>query len=147
MGLLKIQILKLILIFFCLNGDTRVKINLDHLYNSYIGNRADIKILLSSTTNDKGYGGIQTNDKNILTGFLEKEKTDKVNFINSGASCIGKSLLLNMDKDKYYSLENELIPDWIKLGKVKGYAINEQFIDIGILERFQKAKLKNYVKL
>ena len=102
---------------------------------------------MSSTKNVKDYEGIQTNDKNILTGFLEKEKTDKVNFINSGASCIGKSLLLNMDKDKYYSLENELILDWIKLGKVQGYAINEPFIDIGILERFQKAKLKNYVKL
>ena len=128
--------------FFVLNGDTRVQINLGHLYNSYIENSADMSILLSSATNGEDYGRVEINDKNILTGFLEKEKMEEVNYVNSGVYCIGKSLLLNMDKDKNYSLENELIPEWIKLGKVYGYVINKPFIDIGTPERFKKAKFE-----
>ena len=52
-----------------------------------------------------------------------------------------------MDKDKYHSLENELISEWIKLGKVYGHVLNEPFINIGTPKRFKKEKLKNYVKL
>ena len=43
-----------------------------------------MSILLSSVTNYEDYGRVQINDKNILTEFLEKEKTDKINYVNSG---------------------------------------------------------------
>ena len=126
--------------FFVLNGDSRIKFNLHNLYNFHKKNKAEMSILLSSITNGRDYGQVQIDDKNMITGFLEKENSDKVNYVNSGVYCIEKSLLLKMNKDKYYSLENELIPEWIKLGKVYGYVIDEPFTDIGTKERFLDAK-------
>ena len=98
-----------------------------------------MSILLSSETKDNDVGRVELNKNNFVSGFLEKGNTKVSNYINSGVYCIKKSLLSDMIKETFLSLENELIPNWIKTKKIYGHVSNLPFVDIGTKDRFLSA--------
>ena len=99
-----------------------------------------MSILLSSSTKGKDFGSVKINNKNIITGFLEKKFSGHDTYLNSGVYCMNKSLLTDMKFNKSYSLEEELLPRWVKNEKIYGYVIDQPFIDIGTKDRFLSAK-------
>ena len=126
--------------FLVLNGDSRIKFNLLDFYKFHHRNKAKMSILLSSVTKGKDFGTVKINNKNTITGFLEKKFSGNDTYLNSGVYFMNKSLLMDMKLNKFYSLEKELLPKWVKEEKIYGYVIDQPFIDIGTKERFMSAK-------
>ncbi len=125
-----------------LNGDSRIKFNFKLLLNYHIKKNADLSILVSSSINGPEYGSINLSDTHKVINFNEKQKDTTGNNSNAGVYCMNKKLLNELDSNKNYSLENDLLPLWIKNKEVFGYLVNEPFSDIGTKERFEKAKFE-----
>ena len=47
-----------------------------------------------------------------------------------------KKILNNIEKNKYLSVEEYLIPNWLKTYKIFGYETNLKFYDIGTKDRY-----------
>ena len=67
---------------------------------------------------------------------LEMLASDLNSFANAGVYCVNKKFLNNIEKKKYFSLENYLIPNWLKTYKIFGYETNLKFYDIGTKDRY-----------
>ena len=94
------------------------------------------------------YGAATLTD-GMLTGFNEKLEGEKrPGTINGGVYLMDRRLLKEIPEGKV-SLEQEMIPRWMKEGKRLGGFVNEgYFIDIGIPEdyfRFQEDVKKGVV--
>ena len=71
-----------------------------------------------------------------LTGFNEKSQEAKPGTINGGVYLMKRALLDEIPAGKV-SLENEMIPKWLKEGRRLGGFVNDgYFIDIGIPEAY-----------
>ena len=77
----------------------------------------------------------------MLAGFNEKTGEARPGTINGGVYLMSRELLEQIPAGKV-SLENEMIPEWMKEGKRLGGFVNDgYFIDIGVPEdyfRFQE---------
>ena len=69
---------------------------------------SDLSILLSSKVNGFDYGNVVMNKKLKILSFHEKTTAVQSKLTNSGVYCMKLSLLKN-GKNKFYSLENDLL--------------------------------------
>ena len=128
--------------FLVLNGDSRIKYQFQNLFKFHFEKKADMSLLLSSVISGNDYGNIKLSKTAKIEEFQEKINSNDTSFINSGVYCINPLLLKDMTKDKYYSLEKDLLPKWINKKNIFGQVVNLPFTDIGTLERFKKASFE-----
>ena len=95
--------------------------------------RSDITLL----ENGFDYGNVVMNKKLKILSFHEKTTAVQSKLTNSGVYCMKLSLLKNMKKNKFYSLDKNLFPEWIKIKNIFGYVVDEPFYDIGTIDRYK----------
>lgn len=123
--------------FFVLNGDTYYRYDFRKLRQYSVQNDLDMAIILRNVTNASRYGRVNMID-GILTSFNEKSGETSQGLINGGIYLMKRKMLLEIPKGKV-SLENEMIPQWLRQKKKIGGLVNDgYFIDIGIPEDYQK---------
>ena len=125
--------------FFVLNGDSRIKYNFFNLLRFHLHNKADMSLLLSSITKGSDFGKVKISVNKKILGFTEKKNNYDFPFINSGVYCMEKSILEEIKFNCKCSLENELLPQWVKEKRVFGHTVNIPFVDIGTRERYFEA--------
>ena len=126
-----------------LNGDSLCKFDLVSMYQNHVENSADISIIVIKNKDRTDAGNINIDSVGIITNFIEKKEANLNGYINAGVYLIRKDILSKEDftKQKKISLEEELIPKWIKSHKVISYIVDGPLVDIGTADRLKEAKL------
>lgn len=125
---------------FVLNADTFYRIDYSRFPKLCEEKQLDMALVLREVPDITRYGEATLID-GILTGFNEKSAEKRPGTINGGIYLLSKDLIQDIPVGKV-SLENEMIPKWMKEGRRLGGFVNDgYFIDIGVPEdyfRFQK---------
>ena len=120
---------------FVLNADTFYQIDYSRLPSLMDEKNLDMTLVLREVPDVSRYGQAVLADS-MLTGFNEKNQQAEPGTINGGVYLIKKSLIDEIPEGKV-SLENEMIPRWMKENKRLGGFVNDgYFIDIGIPEDY-----------
>lgn len=134
--------------FFVLNADTFYRMDYGRLLRTKKEHRLDMALVLREVPDISRYGAAVL-DGAMLSGFNEKEETARPGSINGGVYLMSRGLLDEIPKGKV-SLENEMIPRWMKEGKRLGGFVNDgYFIDIGVPDdyfRFQEDVKKGVIR-
>ena len=126
-------------LFLVLNGDSRIKIDFLKFLNFHIQKKADITILLSSIVKGKEFGNVEISKDSKIVNFSEKHLTSAPGFTNAGVYCMNLNTVKEIKKNKYYSLENDLLPFWILNKSIYGFVVDKTFTDIGTPKRYVDA--------
>lgn len=133
--------------FFVLNADTFYQMDYGRLLRVKEENALEMALVLREVPDISRYGAATLSGA-MLTGFNEKVQKSCPGTINGGVYLMNRALLETIPTGKV-SLENEMIPLWMKEGRQLGGFVNDgYFIDIGIPEdyfKFQKDVEKGVV--
>lgn len=124
-------------VFFVLNADTFYQIDYGRLVKLQQERNLSMALVLREVPDVSRYGQAVL-EEGRLTGFNEKTEEKKPGTINGGIYLMRRELLAEIPAGKV-SLENEMIPRWLKEGKALGGIVNDgYFIDIGIPDDYFK---------
>ena len=117
--------------FFVLNADTFYQIDYSRIMKLQQEEKLDMALVLRKVPDVSRYGEALLKD-GMLTAFNEKTTESRPGTINGGIYLMKQELLSDIPDGKV-SLENEMIPKWLKEGKRLGGIVNDgYFIDIGV---------------
>ena len=123
--------------FYVLNADTFYQIDYSRLNLLRRDQNLHMALVLRKVPDVSRYGeAVLTGNR--LTGFNEKTSESRPGTINGGIYLMSRALMDEIPDGKV-SLENDMIPRWLKEGKNLGGIINDgYFIDIGIPEDYYR---------
>ncbi|MBT9778390.1 NTP transferase domain-containing protein [Clostridium sp. MCC353] len=117
--------------FFVLNADTFYQIDYSRIMQLQQEENLDMALVLRKVPDVSRYGEALLKG-GMLTAFNEKTTEPRPGTINGGIYLMKRELLSEIPGGKV-SLENEMIPKWLKEGKRLGGIVNDgYFIDIGV---------------
>lgn len=126
--------------FFVLNADTFYLFDYSRLVRMASEENMDMALVLREVPDVSRYGEAVLSG-NRLVRFNEKNSVSRQGTINGGIYLMKQELLEEIPVGKV-SLENEMIPKWMREGRILGGIVNDgYFIDIGVPEdyfRFQE---------
>lgn len=129
--------------FFVLNADTFYDLDYSRLTKLSEEDDSVMSLVLRKVEDCSRYGTVKM-DGNRVMAFNEKSETGGEGVINGGVYCMKASLLDEIPEGKV-SLENEMIPMWLKKGYVlKAFVNDGYFIDIGVPDDY--FRFRNDVK-
>ncbi len=124
--------------FFVLNADTFYQIDYTRLKRLQDSLDLDMALVLREVPDVSRYGQAILDGKGFLTAFNEKTEETRKGTINGGIYLMRRSLMDTIPEGKV-SLENDMIPKWLREGKGLGGFVNDgYFIDIGIPEAYRQ---------
>jgi len=121
---------------FVLNGDTYFDIELLKLKNE----QTDISIALKPMFEFDRYGTVELNNESSIISFNEK-KYCAHGLINGGIYYFKKSLFDKIETAKKFSFEKDILEKHLSDLNIQGKVFDNYFIDIGIPEDYEKAKI------
>ena len=122
--------------FFALNADTFYQIDYSRLTRLLDSRDLDMALVLREVPDVSRYGRAVLDDQGILTAFNEKTEEAGKGTINGGIYLMKRELLERIPAGKV-SLENDMIPQWLKENlRLGGFVNDGYFIDIGIPEAY-----------
>lgn len=123
--------------FFVLNADTFYQIDYSRLVQMQQQEKLAMALVLRQVPDITRYGeAVLENGR--LTGFNEKTDVARPGTINGGVYLMTRELLAEIPEGKV-SLENDMIPKWLRENRRLGGFVNDgYFIDIGIPEDYFK---------
>jgi D-glycero-alpha-D-manno-heptose 1-phosphate guanylyltransferase len=126
--------------FLVLNGDTYFDVELNAMWDWHIQNNLEITMAVKYLNDCGRYGKVVVNEKNRITGF--EEKTQKgVGLINGGIYALNKCIFHNDTLPKRFSFEEDILKRNIMGISSYAYESEGYFIDIGVPEDLEKARL------
>ena len=124
--------------FMVINGDSICKVNFKSFIEFHLEKEALLSMVLARSNTAQDYGSVSLNGLQKITNFNEKIIGRGENIINAGIYLMEKNIFAYMPKQKKFSLEYELFPQIIK-NKCYGFLTENELIDIGTPERYEKA--------
>lgn len=124
--------------FFVLNGDSFCRFNPIHFLKFHKMKSALASILLQKKTEVSDYGFVTVDKNSRITGFSEKDSSQRKSFINAGVYIFDKAIFDLMPHKQRFSLEYDLFPR-LAGSSFFGYQKSSFFIDIGTPKRYFKA--------
>lgn len=122
--------------FYVLNADTFYKIDYSRLARQQDAQGLDMALVLREVPDVSRYGRAVLDREGWLTAFNEKTQDPVPGTINGGIYLMTRSLLEDIPEGKV-SLENDMIPRWLREERALGGFVNDgYFIDIGIPEAY-----------
>lgn len=123
--------------FFVLNADTFYQMDYSRLIEIKERKELHMALVLRQVQDVSRYGEAVLEDAHLIQ-FNEKSEENRPGTINGGIYLMDQTLLSEIPEGKV-SLENDMIPRWMKQGKRLGGMVSEgYFIDIGVPEDFYK---------
>lgn len=120
-----------------LNADTFYRMDYSRLVRLREEKGLDMALVLREVEDVSRYGQAVLEDGR-LTGFNEKTSDSRPGTINGGVYLMTRELIDGIPEGKV-SLENDMIPRWLKEGKGLGGFVNDgYFIDIGVPEDYYR---------
>ncbi len=134
--------------FFVLNADTFYQLDYRRLIRAQEAMGLSMALVLRGVEDISRYGEAVLTD-GLLIGFNEKTDLSRPGTINGGVYLMTRGLLETIPEGKV-SLENEMIPAWMREGRRLGGIVHDgYFIDIGVPEdyfRFQEDVEKGAIR-
>lgn len=123
--------------FIIINGDILTNLNFKDLMNFHINNNADITVTVKEIETPFQYGIIHSKNDHLVD--LE-EKPNLKSDILAGIYVFNPEMLNYLENNKP-KLMTDFIRDLLNHGKkVRVYRIKEYWLDIGLMENYQKAQ-------
>jgi NDP-sugar pyrophosphorylase family protein len=114
-----------------MNGDSWCDVDLAALWTFHRQAGADLSLVLVESSDPSRYGNVKVGEDARVERFEEKAN-GAGGWINAGVYFIGRHLIEEIPRDGPVSLERDLIPDWLRQGRiVSGYRHAGRFLDIG----------------
>jgi D-glycero-alpha-D-manno-heptose 1-phosphate guanylyltransferase len=124
-----------------INGDTFFKIDLPSLDRFQKDSSMDCALCLKPMSNFDRYGVVELNSNNTIKNFHEK-KFYTSGLINGGVYALNTRKFLAEAFAEKFSFEADYLEKLHTMRKMLGFVQDEYFIDIGIPEDYEKAKLE-----
>jgi len=126
---------------FIINGDTFFNLNLNIFYNLHKNKKAILSIALKKMEFNQRYGVVEINKDNKIIGFFEKNKRNNV-LINGGIYIINCDFIQSLMAKEKFSFEKDFLEENYKKYEFYGFPFEEYFIDIGVPEDYERAKIE-----
>ena len=118
--------------FFVSNADTWLDSGFSLLSES-----PSPSIAVTMVDNVSRYGSVIIGEDNYVKSFAEKSTNQVPGTINAGISCLDSEIFISWD-GKACSLERDYLPQLAKKGNLYSVCLDENFIDIGIPEDYDR---------
>lgn len=126
--------------FLVINGDTYFDTDLSQLVAYHRKKKAWATIALTKRRSTIGTGLVLKRKSEEITSFIEKPEKDRAGWVNCGYYVFEPEALDFIPKKKRVSLEKEIFPLLAKKGVLYGFKAEEDFIDVGTPQSYQRAK-------
>lgn len=119
--------------FLAMNGDCLFSVDFEKFYQNHLDRKALLSMVLSKTADVSSCcGKVVLAADNKIASFNEKR-----DLANAGIYFMRKDIFDFMPLDDFFSLEYDFFPKILDYSY--GFVSDEEFIDIGTPERYQKA--------
>jgi len=118
--------------FFVSNADTWLDSGFSLLSES-----PSPTIAVTMVDNVSRYGSVIIGEDNFVKSFAEKSTNQVPGTINTGISCLDSEIFFSWDGG-ICSLERDYLPQLAKKGNLYSVCLDENFIDIGIPEDYER---------
>jgi D-glycero-alpha-D-manno-heptose 1-phosphate guanylyltransferase len=118
------------------NGDTFFDADLDALYRFHVEKNAQVSLSLYEVEDVSRYGSVNVDSNAKITGFSEKRLSGGRGLINAGLSLLSGDLIKALPEGSY-SMEQEIFPKFVNLGRMFGLCQDRPFFDIGTPESYE----------
>jgi len=123
-----------------MNGDSFIECDLAEYARWHFANERSASIVMTKALDTQRYGALELDENQRVTAFREKgQEQNAQGCINAGIYFIPRSVILKQRVGASYSLERELIPEFLTNG-VDGYECAGRFVDIGTEKSFEEAQ-------
>jgi len=122
-----------------MNGDSFCDVDLSFFWNWHRQREANASLVLVETADVGQFGSVEVNPVGEVTGFQEKNMTNRAGWVNAGVYSIASSLIKTIPEGCVVSLEHAMFPSWIGRG-LYGYQSKDKFLDIGTPESYTAAE-------
>jgi len=133
-------------LFFAMNGDSFLDVNLCAMYQHHISHSAFATLAVTPQSDSGRYGSVQLNSKGEIVGFTEKaavqggeRRAVSSILINGGIYLCQRRFLELIPLDKAVSIEKDVFPR-LTDGRLHGFMSNSYFIDIGVPADYKRAQ-------
>ena len=121
-----------------INGDSYCHTDLNQFYAWFKEKAADAAILLTHVADTRRYGKVELDVAGYVVSFNEKTDKSGPGLINAGIYLIDRAIIEALPENTPCSLEKGIFPG-LAGGKLMGFSTQDDFIDIGTPESYQKA--------
>jgi NDP-sugar pyrophosphorylase family protein len=124
-----------------MNGDSYTDADLPAFASDYRDSNADVSMLVVPADGRADCGLVSVDTDGTVLGFKEKENSTGQGYVNAGIYLMAKSMLSEIPQGVQVSLERELFPQWLAMGKhLRAFRHPGVCIDIGTPERYRGAQ-------
>jgi mannose-1-phosphate guanylyltransferase len=124
-----------------MNGDSYTDANLSAFANDFYALRADMSVVVVPADGRVDCGLVSVDSTGRVLGFAEKQRAAGNFYANAGIYMAVKSILGEAAPGVRVSLEEELFPRWLAVGKhIRAFSHSGNCVDIGTPERYQIAQ-------
>ncbi|MDD5695336.1 MAG: nucleotidyltransferase family protein [Bacteroidales bacterium] len=123
-----------------LNGDSMYRIGLQPFVEFHLTRQAALSIALRNQPETRRYGRVELNDRQQVTGFIEKSQHASGGWINGGIYLINTAFFRQYSPADRFSLETDFLPRCLKTRQLYGYPAKGYFLDIGTPESLKRAQ-------
>lgn len=123
---------------FVINGDSMFKIDYHQFYKDHTNAGVPLSIALRFMQDVSRYGIVRTNDRNVITAFLEKQ-SNQSGAINGGIYLIKKDFFTTLNLPKVFSFEKDVMEKQVGNSDMAAFCYEGYFIDIGVPEDYNRA--------
>ena len=124
--------------FMVMNGDSICNVDFKKFFDFHIDRKATLSMVLTRSPETLDYGNVALDESQRIISFEEKIDTNKESLINAGMYMMQKKIFTYVPEEDVFSMEYDLFPKLIT-DKCYGYIIDNELIDIGTPERYEKA--------
>lgn len=126
--------------FFVMNGDAFFDLDFGKFYSHHLESDALLTMALTEMGGVGDYGAVNLDKNGRIVGFQEKTAEHETGIVNAGAYLMKREIFSHMPPENVFSLERDFFPKIFKIHSCGGFVFDGGFIDIGVPERYEKAK-------
>ena len=124
-----------------MNGDSYTDADLCKFVAAIANRRLIASVLVVPADGRDDCGSVLVDESGKLVRFEEKQDSFHAPYVNAGIYMISRQMLYEIPPGLEISLEQELLPRWLRQGKdITGFVCLGRCIDIGTPERYWNAQ-------
>ncbi len=128
--------------FLIISADVLTDFNLREAFEFHQQKKSDATIVLTRQENPLPYGVVIIEKDGRINRFLEKPSWGEVfsDTVNSGVYVLSKSLMAELEENRFVDFGRELYPKWLAEGrKLHGFVADGYWRDIGNVNEYTQA--------
>ncbi len=117
--------------FLVVSGDAFTEVDFTSLIDFHYAKNGIATLCATEVKNPTGFGVIKTNEKGLITEFLEKPEHTDERLVNTGIYVFKKDVLMEIPNG-FYDFGRNLFPNL--LGNLYAFKTNDYWSDVGTIE-------------